>query len=47
MSLFVAMLAFKDTALVDAAKRGVVAGSLLAGILDALLPEDGPIFTRC
>jgi NhaA family Na+:H+ antiporter len=37
MSLFVAMLAFEDTALVDAAKRGVIAGSLLAGILGALL----------
>jgi Na+/H+ antiporter NhaA len=31
MSLFVAMLAFEDTALVDAAKQGVIAGSLLAG----------------
>jgi Na+/H+ antiporter NhaA len=37
MSLFVAMLAFEDTALVDAAKQGVIAGSLLAGILSALL----------
>src|SRR5882757_8795260 len=37
MSLFVAMLAFEDTALVDAAKRGIIAGSLLAGIAGAVL----------
>jgi NhaA family Na+:H+ antiporter len=37
MSLFIAMLAFEDTALVDAAKRGILAGSLLAGIAGALL----------
>jgi len=37
MSLFIAMLAFDDAALVDAAKRGIVAGSLLAGIAGALL----------
>ena len=37
MSLFVAMLAFEETAFVDAAKQGVIAGSLLAGILSALL----------
>jgi NhaA family Na+:H+ antiporter len=30
MSLFIAMLAFDDTALVDAAKQGIIAGSLLA-----------------
>jgi Na+/H+ antiporter NhaA len=41
MSLSVAMLAFEDTALVDAAKRGVIAGSLLAGILGALLLKIG------
>jgi Na+/H+ antiporter NhaA len=37
MSLFVAMLAFEETALVDAAKRCVIPGSLLAGIPGALL----------
>ena len=41
MSLFVAMLAFEDTALVDAAKRGVIAGSLLAGIAGAALLKMG------
>jgi Na+:H+ antiporter, NhaA family len=37
MSLFVATLAFEDMALVDAAKRGIIAGSLLAGIAGAAL----------
>ena len=37
MSLFVAMLAFEDTALVYAAKRGIIVGSLLAGVAGALL----------
>ena len=41
MSLSVAMLAFEDTALVDAAKRGVVRGSLLAGIAGAVLLRVG------
>jgi Na+/H+ antiporter NhaA len=41
MSLFVAMLAFEDTAFADAAKRGVITGSLLAGILSALLLKMG------
>jgi NhaA family Na+:H+ antiporter len=41
MSLFVAMLAFEDAALVDAAKRGVIAGSLLAGIAGAVLLKLG------
>jgi NhaA family Na+:H+ antiporter len=41
MSLFVAMLAFEDTALVDAAKRGIIAGSLLAGIDGAVLMRLG------
>ena len=41
MSLFVAMLAFEDAALVDAAKRGVIAGSLLAGIAGAVLLKVG------
>ena len=37
MSLFIAMLAFEDTAMVDAAKRGIIVGSLLAGIVGAVL----------
>src|SRR5215475_906515 len=37
MSLFIAMLAFDDMALVDAAKRGIIAGSLFAGIAGAVL----------
>ena len=41
MSLFVAMLAFEDTPLVYAAKRGIIAGSLLAGIAGALLLKVG------
>jgi NhaA family Na+:H+ antiporter len=36
MSLFIAMLAFDDVALVNAAKRGIIAGSLLAGVAGAL-----------
>jgi NhaA family Na+:H+ antiporter len=36
MSLFIALLAFHDAALVDAAKRGILAGSLLAGIAGAI-----------
>ena len=41
MSLFVAMLAFEDTALVDAAKRGIIAGSLLAGVVGAVMLRVG------
>ena len=41
MSLFIAMLAFEDTALVDAAKRGIIAGSLLAGIAGAVMLKTG------
>jgi Na+:H+ antiporter, NhaA family len=41
MSLFVAMLAFEDTAMVDAAKRGIIAGSLLAGIAGTVLLKMG------
>jgi NhaA family Na+:H+ antiporter len=37
MSLFVATLAFEDMALVDAAKRGIIAGSLLAGVAGAVM----------
>jgi NhaA family Na+:H+ antiporter len=36
MSLFIAMLAFDDAALVAAAKLGILAGSLLAGIIAAV-----------
>src|SRR6266581_3796796 len=41
MSLFVAMLAFDDTALVDAAKRGIIAGSLLAGVAGTVMLRVG------
>ena len=37
MSLFIAMLAFDDIALVYAAKRGIIAGSLLAGVAGAVM----------
>jgi NhaA family Na+:H+ antiporter len=37
MSLFIAMLAFDQTALVEAAKLGILAGSLLAGIAGAIV----------
>jgi len=37
MSLFIAMLAFDDPALVNGAKRGIIAGSLLAGVAGALI----------
>src|SRR5262249_5941877 len=37
MSLFIAMLAFADAALVDAAKRGIILGSLLAGVAGAVM----------
>ena len=37
MSLFIAMLAFNDPALVDAAKRGIITGSLLSGIAGAIM----------
>ena len=37
MSLFIAMLAFDDMALVNAAKRGIIVGSLLAGVAGALM----------
>jgi Na+:H+ antiporter, NhaA family len=37
MSLFIAMLAFADNGLVDAAKRGIIVGSLLAGIAGAVI----------
>jgi Na+:H+ antiporter, NhaA family len=37
MSLFVATLAFENMALVDAAKRGIIAGSLLAAVAGAVM----------
>ena len=37
MSLFIAMLAFDDTGPVNAAKSGILAGSLLAGIAGAIV----------
>lgn len=37
MSLFVAMLAFDQPVLVDAAKRGIIAGSLFAGVAGAVI----------
>jgi NhaA family Na+:H+ antiporter len=36
MSLFIAMLAFDDAALIAPAKLGILAGSLLAGIAGAI-----------
>jgi NhaA family Na+:H+ antiporter len=41
MSLFIAMLAFEDPALVDAAKIGIIAGSLLAGVAGAVMLRAG------
>jgi NhaA family Na+:H+ antiporter len=43
MSLFIAMLAFDQPALVDAAKRGIIAGSLFAGIAGAVILKMRPI----
>ncbi len=37
MSLFIAMLAFHETAPVDAAKLGILAGSLVAGVAGAIV----------
>jgi Na+:H+ antiporter, NhaA family len=37
MSLFIAMLAFDETAPVDAAKLGILAGSLAAGVVGAIV----------
>ena len=41
MSLFIAMLAFDDTASVNAAKRGIITGSLLAGVAGAVMLRSG------
>jgi len=43
MSLFIAMLAFDQPALVDAAKLGIIAGSLLAGIAGAVFLKTRPV----
>jgi NhaA family Na+:H+ antiporter len=43
MSLFITMLAFADGALVDAAKRGVIIGSLLAGVAGAVILKMSPV----
>jgi NhaA family Na+:H+ antiporter len=37
MSLFIAMLAFDGTTLLDSAKQGILAGSLLAGVAGAIV----------
>ena len=37
MSLFIAMLAFDEAAPVDAAKLGILAGSLLAGVIATII----------
>jgi NhaA family Na+:H+ antiporter len=37
MSLFIAMLAFDETGPVNSAKVGIIAGSLLAGIVGAVV----------
>jgi NhaA family Na+:H+ antiporter len=43
MSLFIAMLAFADSALVDAAKRGIIVGSAMAGVAGAVLLKVSPV----
>jgi NhaA family Na+:H+ antiporter len=42
MSLFIAMLAFDQPALVDSAKRGIIVGSLFAGVAGALILKMRP-----
>jgi len=37
MSLFIATLAFRGTQLLDSAKIGILGGSLLAGIIGAIV----------
>jgi len=44
MSLFIAMLAFDETVPVDAAKLGILAGSLLAGVAGAIVLRLAPSF---
>jgi len=43
MSLFVAMLAFADGTMIDAAKRGIIVGSLVAGVAGAVLLRMSPV----
>jgi NhaA family Na+:H+ antiporter len=43
MSLFIATLAFTDSSVVDAAKRGIIVGSLLAGVAGAVLLKMSPV----
>ena len=43
MSLFITTLAFDEAALVDAAKRGIIAGSLFAGIAGAMMLKMSPV----
>ena len=43
MSLFIATLPFEDAALVDAAKQGIIAGSLLAAVVGAVMLTMRPI----
>lgn len=43
MSLFIAMLAFNEPALVDAAKRGIIAGSLFAGVAGTVILKMSPV----
>jgi Na+/H+ antiporter NhaA len=47
MSLFIAMLPFEDTALVDAAKRDSIAGFASCGNCHRSVAEDGSMFARC
>jgi Na+:H+ antiporter, NhaA family len=43
MSLFISMLAFADSALVGAAKRGIIIGSLVAGVAGAVMLKMSPV----
>jgi hypothetical protein len=49
MSLFIAMLAFDDASPVDAAKLGILAGSLFAGVIccDHSQNDGGEKVTAC
>jgi NhaA family Na+:H+ antiporter len=46
MSLFIAMLAFADSALVDAAKRGIIIGSLVTGAAGTVMLRMSSRFAR-
>jgi Na+/H+ antiporter NhaA len=41
MSLFIAMVAFDDATSVNAAKRGIIVGSFLAGVAGAVMLRTG------